>query len=440
MTLKSVLVVIGAILTACAGAIAPVGTHMAAQSIEVGVDPSTATKIKHVVIMIQENRSFDNLFATFPGADGVQRGKIHTGAMVPLAKRDLLDRQDMQHSYRDYVIDYNHGQMDGFDLATTASGNTNNLLPYQFVAPDQIAVYWTLASRYTLADHMFTTAGSDSFIGHQDLVAGGTQINADDAIMDGPNAQPWGCDAPAGTVTSLITSSDRFTPSAGPFPCLSYTTLADLLSRKNVTWRYYCSHPTDDWNAFEAIRAVRYSPHWRANISTPQTNILKDIAGGSLAGVSWVVPTADYSDHPGEPRDYGPDWIGNIVNAIGESPYWSSTAIIVLWDDWGGFYDHVAPRQYPFGELGFRVPAIIVSPYARAGYVAHTQYEFGSILRFIEDNWSLGRLGTSDVRANSISGAFNVLQKPRRYVPVRVAHPPSFFLSLPVSNRPLDSE
>jgi phospholipase C len=287
---------------------------------------------------------------------------------------------------------------------------------------------------------MFMTTGSDSFVSHQDLIAGGAQISANDAVIDAPSAKPWGCDAPVGTVTSLVERNGAPLYEKGPFPCFSYPTLGELLNRNGVSWRYYVNGPRATWNGYDAIKSIRYGPQWKTNIVTPQTAIFKAIADGALPAVAWVIPSPDYSDHPGEPKDYGPDWIGNVVNAIGESGYWKSTAIVILWDDWGGFYDHVAPPQFGFGQLGFRVPAIIVSPYARRGYVAHEQFEFGSILRFIEDNWSLGRLGSSDVRASSIGSVFNLTQKPRAYVPVKVAHSRSFFLSLPASNRPLDSQ
>ncbi len=400
-----------------------------------------STKIQHVLILIQENRSFDNFFATFPGADGTRQGRLHNGTTVSLAQAGLLDRTDVPHGYNDYRIDYDGGKMDGFGVVASDYGFPE-VAPYQYVDPRQIAVYWTLAKRYVLADHMFMTAGSDSFIAHQDLIAGGTQINANDAIVDGAvsgNNRP-GCDAAVGTVTSLVTRDGAYLQDAGPFPCFQYATLRDLLDRKHVSWRYYHSTPYDAWNAFEAIRAVRYSREWGTNVVDPQAKLFTDIKYRRLPSVSWVIPTGEYSDHPGMPRDYGPDWIGSIVNAIGESSYWNSTAIFIVWDDWGGFYDHVAPRQFDFGQLGFRVPAIVVSSYARTGYVAHTEYEFGSILRFIEDNWQLGRLGTSDVRANSIGKVFDFSQQPRPYVPVHVAHPPSFFLSLPPSNLPLDTE
>jgi phospholipase C len=430
--------VLAAFLAGCSGGISP-NAPGAAPPVAVDSEPNAANKIQHVVILIQENRSFDNFFATFPGADGTTRGKIHTGAIVALAKRNLLDSHDLPHSYYNFLTDYDKGKLDGFDVSATEQG-TPALQPYQYVDPAQVVVYWTLAKRYVLTDHMFTTQGSDSFTAHQDLIAGGTEIGSNESIVDTPSASPWGCDAPPGTYTSLVSRSGAPAWGKGPFPCFTYATLAELLDRKNVTWRYYATFPKTNWNAFEAIRSIRYGSRWSKNVSTPQKAIFNDISDGTLAAVSWVIPTADYSDHPGEPRDYGPDWIGSVVNAIGESGYWKSTAIFIVWDDWGGFYDHVPPRRLSFGGLGFRVPAIVVSPYARAGYVAHQEFEFGSILRFIENTWNLGRLGTSDTRATSIGSVFNFSQKPRAYVPVKVTHDAQFFLALPPSTRPLDTQ
>jgi phospholipase C len=429
--------VLAALAVGCAGgpsSIAPGAPQSAA-----ALASATTTPIKHVVLLIQENRSFDNFFATFPGADGATHGRLHDGTVVPLSQHDLAESTDVPHSYASYRTDYDGGKMDGFDL-TSAAINQPPLTSYQYVDPTQIAVYWTLAKRYVLADRMFTTQGSNSFTAHQDLIAGGTQIDPDHSIVDSPDAYPWGCDAPPGTKTSLVARDGTPLWNKGPFPCFTYETIAVLLSRKHLSWRYYATARDNVWNAFEAIRPVRFGPQWSTNISAPQTRIFRDISSGKLASVSWVIPTADFSDHPNAPKDLGPDWIGNVVNAIGESPYWNSTAIFIVWDDWGGMYDHVTPPQLAFGGLGFRVPAIIVSPYARSGYVAHEQYEFGSLLRFIEDNWRLGTLGTTDARANGMAGAFDFAQKPRRFVPVRVAHSRDFFVSLPPSKRPLDSE
>jgi phospholipase C len=227
---------------------------------------------------------------------------------------------------------------------------------------------------------------------------------------------------------------------------MTYETLRDLLDAKSVSWKYYTPALTtnggDFWNAFDAVHDVRYGPDWAANVSMPETNIFTDISKSTLASVSWIVPDAGNSDHPrfGSQGDHGPSWVAQVVNAVGASPYWSNTAIIITWDDWGGWYDHVAPPQLDYNGLGFRVPLLVVSPYAKTGYVSHTQYEFGSILKFVEDNWSLGRLGTTDVRANSLSDVFNFSQSPRPFAPIPARYSKSFFEHQRPSTSPVDDE
>jgi phospholipase C len=145
-----------------------------------------------------------------------------------------------------------------------------------------------------------------------------------------------------------------------------------------------------------------------------------------------------WADYPVIPYPYGPSWVGDLVNAIGKSKDWNSTAIIIVWDDWGGFYDNVPPPQLDSVGLAIRVPCLIVSPYAKKNYVSHTQYEYGSILKFIEQTFGLGSLHASDVRANSLVDSFDFTQRPRRFVPIRTRFPASFFLSQAPSMRPPD--
>jgi len=191
---------------------------------------------------------------------------------------------------------------------------------------------------------------------------------------------------------------------------------------QKISWKYYVPALFGGglagayWNPFDAISAVRYSAEFTTNISSPETNFFSDVSSGSLPAVSWVSPNSQNSDHAGfGKQDTGPAWVAKVVNAVGKSKYWNTTAIIVVWEDWGGWYDHVAPPQLDYAGLGFRVPMIVVSPYAKAGYVSHTQYEFGSIVRFFEDTWNLGRLGTTDTRAASIDDTFDFNQKPRKF-------------------------
>ena len=402
--------------------------------------------VKHVIVLIQENRSFDDFFATFPGADGARWGFNHTGRKVWL-KKSVLAFEDLEHAHYTFQKEYEQGRMNGFDTIQKILGKGIKVdahnYPYRYVDPVQIQPYWTLAKQYVLADHMFPTQSSGSFTAHQDLIAGGTRVAPGESVIDFPTHGPWGCDAPGGTVTSLITSRGQYLQDQGPFPCFAYPTLRDVLDARNVSWRYFTEalHGAGRaWDAFDAIRVVRYSPEWTDNVINPQTAIFKTIKDGQLPAVSWVIPDAFDSDHPGNHRDSGPSWVAQIVNAVGESSYWKSTVIIVVWDDWGGEFDHVAPPQIDAQGLGFRVPCLIISAYARKGFVSHTQYEFGSILKFIEDNWNLDRLRTSDVRANSIIDAFDFNQKPRKFVPIDSKYSKQYFLSRPPSGLPVDSE
>jgi phospholipase C len=408
--------------------------------------PATKGKyFTHVVIVVQENRTFDNLFATFPHADGTRTGVLHDGSTIPLSERNLYDGFSPNTDHPSWATGYNHGKMNGFDLIP--DGPYSGVGLYQYVNPAQIQPYWNLAQQYVLADHMFQTQGSGSFTSHQDLIAGGAFISDSKSLIDFPSEQPWGCDAPPGTVTTLITARNEYLPNDGPFPCLNYRTLRDTLDAKGVTWRYYApeighNFGGDLWNAFGAIDAVRHGPQWSINVTWPETNVFKDISNDTLPSVSWVIPDFQNSDHPGAGSDTGPSWVAQIVNAVGKSPAWDSTAIIIVWDDWGGWYDHVKPPgEYRFGGLGFRVPMIVVSPYAKRGYVAHADYEFGSIVQFVEDNWKLPRLGTTDVRAASfIDDVFDFNQTPRTFVPIAAPFSRSFFERQRPSNRPVDTE
>ena len=417
--------------------------------------------IKHVIVVIQENRSFDALFATFPGANGATQGRIKTPSgtqYVTLQKADLREPCDFGHSWLTYRRDWDKGRMDAFNLeggGEKCPGKTG-LAAYQYADPKQVAPYWSIAQQYVLGDAMFATQGSGSFTAHQDLIAGGTMLDAHQtkSVVDFPSAKPWGCDAPAGTVTSLLVGDGKKKPKRqydkGPFPCFTYATLRDLLDASSVSWRYYSPKEPGGsgalWNAFDAIKAVREGSEWTTNIATPNS-FFNDVSGGTLANVSWIVPDSTNSDHPGNGSDTGPSWVASIVNAVGESPYWDSTAIIVVWDDWGGFYDNAPPPFFDsWGGLGFRVGMLVASPYARLGassqpgYISHTQYEFGSILRFIEDVWGLGRLGTTDTRAASIVDCFDFMQSPRAFTPIGSKYSRRFFERQRPSGKPVDTE
>ena len=424
---------------------------------------SSPSPIQHVVIVVQENRTFNDFFATYPGADGTTVGKalgnpncsppIQRGPL-PLTESNLVVTPDLLHQFSGWQTAFHHGKMDGFDRIINNSNHPECAYPYQYTNPSQISEYWALARQYTLAEHMFTTQGSDSFTAHQDLIRGDTMVQKGFALVNSPTCGEchWGCNAPPGTRTSLITKRDVWLPyrRLGPFPCsdqfkLPYPTLRDLMDPKSVSWKYYVPPYKTTYgklmSAFDLVAAVRKGPEWATNVITPQTQIFNDITANQLANVSWVIPSEPDSDHPGETIDNGPSWVASVVNAIGTSPYWNSTAIIIVWDDWGGLYDNMKPTaQYGYGGLGPRVPAIIVSPYAKAGYISATPYEFGSILRYIEDNWNLGQLGTTDSRATSILDCFNYAQKPITFKVIATRLGKNYFLHEKQTYRAIDDD
>jgi phospholipase C len=190
------------------------------------------------------------------------------------------------------------------------------------------------------------------------------------------------------------------------YPCFDHPTLIDLLDRHGVSWRYYAPSAGSIWTGPNAIQHLRFGQDWN-NVILKPAQVLTDIANGRLAGVSWVNPSGRSSDHPNSNDGSGPSWVASIVNAIGNSQYWDSTVIFITWDDWGGWYDHVAPTVINSYEYGFRVPMIVVSPFAKPGYVSHVTHDFGSILNFIEQVYHLQSLGYADALADDLSDCFN---------------------------------
>jgi phospholipase C len=400
--------------------------------------------VKHVVIVVQENRSFVNFFAGWPGADAPLFGYTSNGQRIALT-RIGFGGSDISHSYPDAVTAYDNGRMDAFDREGDGSAGT---YPYSFVNPRLLIPYRTMASEYVLADRMFSTEFGGSFTAHLDLIAGTTHLNPNLAEVDWPPSPIWGCDAAPGTTTQVINAQRTISWTGGPFPCFTqFRTLADTLDAARVSWKYYAvsiGSAGDGWSSFDAIQSVRYSADWK-NVVSPPAQVLLDIAQGRLAGVSWVTPTVGDSDHPGVDSGAGPSWVASIVNAIGGSRYWKSTAIVVLWDDWGGWYDDAAPPQLDFLGLGERVPCIIISPYARTHYVSHTVYEFGSILKFVEQTFGLPLLGPAsfgytDGRAQSIVDSFDFTQKPRVFVRIPAPLPAAHFIAEPASHLPPDTQ
>jgi phospholipase C len=411
--------------------------------------PPQTNAIQHIVVMVQENRSFDNLFAGYPGADTTLQGAckparwckgshvVNLHAIKLATGGGPLFGKDIDHSHHAFEIECDANsqgvcQNDGFNLIRY--GQSGQLLPaknypYAYIDRAETKPYWTLASQYTLADATFFDDTASSFIAHQIIVSGTVAINGNESLTDQPPTQPWGCDAPPGTQTPIILKNGKVKPN-GPFPCFSYGTIADLLDAKGISWLFYVDHAFGKnsdfsggvWNGYRAIHKIFYGPDWKTNISSPNTNVFNDIKAGTLPSVSWVIPTLFDSDHPASGCDGGPWWVTRVINAIGTSPYWNNTAIVLLWDDWGGWYDNAPPPQTNYTSLGFRVPMIVISPYAKPNFISHTRYDFGSILKLMEQSFKLGSLGTDDATANSMEDVFDFNQTPNTFKPAPLPH------------------
>jgi phospholipase C len=404
---------------------APVGTSpVNSTPVSGGPGATPSERIQHIVVIMQENRSFDHMFNGFPGADTVQSG-MNGSSAVPLAVVPLGGTPDVSHSHTTWWAQWDQGKMDGF--------GAQSMLPYSYVQRSDVQPYWDMAQRFTIGDRMFQSNTGPSFVAHQYMIAGQSG-NA----SENPDGNVWGCDAPAGERVALVGPNGTDLP--GVYPCFDYQTMADLLDAKGVTWKYYAPGTSDSFyiiSAFQAIKHIRFGQDWQSNVISPETQVLTDIANGRLAQVTWIVPTLNNSDHPGAPAQ-GPDWVASIVNAIGASPMWSSTAIFVSWDDWGGWYDHVSPPQVDQMGLGFRVPVIVISPYAKLGYVSHTQHELGSTLKYMETVFKLPSLGARDSVSDDFSDCFDYTQKPTPYVKVKTGHSVAFFMQQKPSGAPDD--
>jgi phospholipase C len=396
---------------------------------------TASATISHIVVIVQENRTPDNLFNGFPGADTVQSGQEHDGSTVALHQVDLATTPDISHSHENWWKEWNNGAMNGFDLGSPKGAGPE--YPYAYVPRNEVEPYWDLALAYTFGDRMFQSNSGPSYPAHQYLIAGQSQL-AD----NNPSKSPWGCDSPAGTTVQLLGPNGTSLP--GPFPCFDYQTFGDDMDSHGITWRYYApaiGAAGDIWSAYDAISHIRYGGDWTNNVISPETQVLQDVANGTLANVTWVVPASANSDHAGGLKTTGgPDWVASIVNAIGQSPFWNTTVIFVTWDDWGGWYDHVAPPQLDSMGLGFRVPLIVISPYARRGYVSHVQHEFGSFLKFSEEVFHLPSLGLVDVRADDFADCFDFTQSPQPFRAVQTKLRASDFLHQPVSPEPPDDD
>jgi phospholipase C len=393
--------------------------------------------IDHVVIIVQENRTFDNLFHGYPGADTVDYGAISSGVEVPLQPVSFAVHYDINHGSGSFFKSYDGGRVDGFDRELTrGSGAKNYPNPqYGYVPPSETVPYFKMAKQYVLADRMFSSQLDGSVTAHQYLIAAyaGHSVNFP--------VGAWGCGPPPGQVATLL--PDR---SPGPHEpaCFDYASLGEELDQKGVSWRFYAPEPHTSgalWLGYDTIRKVKFGPDWNADIVRPETRFLQDVGSGQLAGVTWIVPRLINSDHSGSRSTTGPEWVASLVNAVGTSKFWNSSVIFVVWDDWGGWYDHVVPPLLDYDGPGFRVPMLCISPYAQRGVVSHVQYESASILRYVEDNFGVPTMAAADARATSAGfGCLTTGQSARRFVPIKPELPPTLLRDDPKTDAGPDDE
>jgi phospholipase C len=384
------------------------GTHRARS------ERSTSGPIQHVVFIIQENRSFNNLFVGFKGATTQNYGYDSSGRKIKLHATSLATRWDIDHSWTAYRTAYDDGKLDGWNQEAACCGQPRDFA-YAYVPRSESKTYWEMAQQYVLADAFFPSNVDGTFISHQYAIA----AFANDEV-NYPTG-PWGCEGGPSDVIGRI--------GGGMVPvCEDYTTLGDELDEASLSWRYYTPSYAQDGGIFDpysAINHIYYGPDYAADVVNPPSQFIADVTHGKLATVSWISPTFGDSDHAGYDASGGPAWVASLVNAVGQSTYWNSTAIFIMWDEWGGWFDPVEPVHLDDDGSGFRVPLIAISAYAKTGYVSHVQYETSSVLRFIEDDFGLAQMAPSDTRAKDPSSDFFDFKRPPRPFKSFRADPPA---------------
>ncbi len=444
-------------LSACGGNVgAPLamGQQADAERARVVLDSAGISKINHIVIVIQENRSLDNLFQGFPGADTRSYGYDSSGKKIKLGQIPLEITWDLDHSSTAFFASCNgtgsipgtNCRMNGFNKESVECGQGSypkcpiEHPQYAYVPHAETAPYVDMAKQYVLADKMFASDFDESsFVAHQYLIAAQSS-----SAVNYPNGLDWGCYGSGETIPTL-SQQRQVLYSQRIAPCFNNQTLGDELDGASISWRSYTSSIPNSsghlWNAYSAISHIYKGPDWKKDVITPQTRFFTDIKHSALPAVSWVTPTCANSDHASCRSNTGPSWVASIVNAVGQSKYWNSSAIFVVWDDPGGWYDHVPPKMLDYDGLGMRVPLLVISPYAKKGHVSHVPFELASILKFVEGRYGLAALQSSDARATSPAGdCFDFNQPPRKFVVIPSEKGLDYFLTQPPDQRPVDTE
>jgi len=424
-------------LTVWVGAVAGISFVSLSKAAAQSPSPTPSIPIDHFIYIIQENHSFDSYFGTFPGANGIPAGtKLadqpngpRTYAPFHLTRHAIP--RDLSHSWQAAHTAWNNGAMDGFVWAEWPESlryfwgaqplptpNPNEVQeiptptpfptpthPPKFPPPNwvlytlgymdhhEIPNYWEYARKFTLCDYFFSSLMGPSEPNHLYTIA----------------AQSGG----------LVFNPPQ--PPSGEPGTYSFQTMVDLLESSNVTWKYYngnvslTGQPKPKvhtlWSPLPAFEKFKNSPDLMAHL-VPTEQFYDDLKKGVLPEVGWIVPSFRDSEHPPEDVQIGMRYVTRLVNAVMDSSYWQNTAIILVWDDYGGFYDHVPPPQADVYGFGPRVPALVISPYSRGGAVVHTRYDLTSPLKLIETRFGLSSLTERDANSNNMLDCFDFTQKP----------------------------
>ncbi len=330
---------------------------------------NTNTPIEHVVVVVKENHTFDNYFGSFPGAEGTTQCQTSSGPIaVPHAPNSTS--RDLCHEHACALSDWDGGKMDGWLSVSGASTNGDNLFCAQYQEAD-IPNYWAYAKAFALGDHFFANVLGPSFPGHTFVLAAQAGWATDNPGYTALNPY-WGCDESSSyTVPVLLQGTCQ---TANVPPCFSIPSVPTMLPT-GVDWKFYGSNfyvLPEVWSMFDAISPVRNGPGW-GNVVNAST-FDSDVTSGKLPAVTWLVDQDLADEHPQVGGVcQGENWTVGHINTLMQSPYWKSTVVIFTMDDFGGWYDHVAPpRQYgcdaanPYG-LGFRLPLLVISPYVKQG-------------------------------------------------------------------------
>ena len=423
----------------------PGGTPSGSPSRSPAANPDSP--IEHVIFLVKENRSFDHYFGTYPGAEGATEGgtiedcnatTFQDGPVVPLTEAPLVLPHDLGHAFAPGLYSINGGKMNGFNCVSLGE----DMIGYSQHSRETLPAYWAYADRFVLADHFFTSMFGPTFPEHLYTVAAQSYGIVDNKTTT--NVEGNYCDDeteitkrfPIEDLTDAdvekIMALEQDITSEVPDQLISDRLVlgvhADLHQHQGAPrpvggrghhWRYYAN--ADSWmNALQAVRHVRFGPLWD-KVQPPET-FLEDLEAGELPAVSWLIPPEGHpNEHPGSMTNVceGENWTVEYLNAVMRSEFWESTAIVIVWDDFGGFYDHVVPPHYDVMGLGPRTPALIISPWTKqgdnpdGGSIDSTVYEFSSVLRFIENLHGLKPMTDRDRQADPLSGAFDFDQEPR---------------------------